>query len=505
MNKIYKILLYLVLLIQGIQTFAMDWAKDIIKEKGPEIAEGIGKAASGFARDIKLMRDQRARDKQRERKKLEDNMNNAQSEQERLFWAQELAKFDEAERKADERWDQTASNVTNLVPEGYKVLFGALQEEQKAQHEKEKEAIRAELNRRAQVENAKSYIKSIQNKKTVLGLTGIAVGVFGAWHGTKFAGKYLDQRLKNPTLAQETSLVGWKDTISNYIFGSEQPRKEVSDVILEPKLAARILELTTSIANTVKNNSYFQNILFYGPPGTGKTMVSKRIARSTGLEYIYFAASSLDQYSIDDALIKLTELFEFAKNSSKKLMLIIDEAEILFSDRAKIQSEKTQKMLNLILTYTGTESKNFLLVALTNRPEVLDSAFLSRCDEQIEIGPPSHEQRLAILKMYVDEYLVKASNVSQEVSYWQWLWGYQPPTKLKIEEDTLSEEKLKEIADKLNNFVGRDISKMVIAIQQAAFASKDATVTTEIIDRIVNLKIEQKKKELENHRIHIVE
>lgn len=431
-------------------------------------------------------------------KKIDEDIEKAQTPQERVALINERKSIRESYAKEQEQARKNGKYFWKEKAAVTKSQAKILETRERGQQEKEIARIKAEEEGKATIQAAREKLDFIKdNPKLIAGLASVlAIGVFSAWHGTKVAGKYLEQRLKNPTLAQETSLVGWKDKISNYFFGSEKLRSEVSDVILEPELTARISELTTSIANTVKNDSFFQNVLFYGPPGTGKTMVSKRIARSTGLEYIYFAASSLDQYSVDDALIKLTELFEFAKRCSKKLMIIIDEAEILFRDRTEIKNEKTQKMLNLILTYTGTESKNYMIVALTNRPEDLDPAFINRCDEQIEIGAPAFEQRLSILKMYVNEYLVKASKVIEQVSFWKWILGYKPKTLLKIEKDVLSEKKLREIANKLDNFVGRDISKMVIAIQQAVYASKDRTVNTDIIKRIVNLKVKQKQKEL---------
>jgi ATPase family AAA domain-containing protein 3A/B len=306
-----------------------------------------------------------------------------------------------------------------------------------------------------------------------------------------------------PTLAQETSIISFSDRVKGFLFGREQFESSIKDVVLEPKLASRIEELTYSIANTVKNNSYFRHVLLYGPPGTGKTMLAMRIARSVGLEYIYFAASSLDQYSLEEALIKLKDLLEYAKNSSKPIMIIIDESEILFAKRDKGLSEKTQKMLNLILTYTGTETNKFVIFGLTNRPNDIDSAFLSRCDEQIEIGRPGKEQVRQILKMYVDKLLVKpAQAVVPKLSFFSRLMGKRPQSSLKIAKDVFSNTTLDKIATDLydNQFVGRDIAKTVIAIQHAAYATKDATITKEIVDRVLDIKIQQKQTELKKFK-----
>lgn len=400
---------------------------------------------------------------------------------------------------------QAAYRLTEIFANKEKALAESVARREIAKHEKdlvrekaaaEREGIvaSAKVSAEAKIKAQLDFIRN--NPKLIVGMFAAgALSFYAAKHGTAILADIIKQWYKTPTLAQETSILSYKEKLRRWIMAVPKEQSDVTGVILEPKLSKRIATLAEATKSTVKNETYFKNILFYGPPGTGKTMVAQRIARSSGLEYIYFAASSLDQFPLEEAVIKLTELFEYAKRSTKKLMIIIDEAEVLFASRDKKLSEKTRKMLTHVLTYTGTESKNFMIVALTNRPEDLDKAFLKRCDDRVEIGAPSLEQRKLILKKYFDEYLVVPSK--QKVvkpSYLDQLLGRKAQPKFSIEAQALTKDFIDQIAGKLNNFVGRDISKLVLALQSAALTSHNRLLTVEMIDEIVDLKIAEEDK-----------
>ncbi len=461
------------------------------------IAQAAQNVGENMERELRAQKRQRDKERKYKKDELLARLKHAASDAECEVLKNEIAHLNAEASKENKRADKLGKAAFDLGAGAFETAQKMLVQEQLGQQEINKAAIHAEGQRQAVVDNGRQWIEAVTDPKNARLLVYTTVGVFGAWHGTKLAANFIQRYMeKIPTIAEETSLVSYKQKLINYATG-RTTESAVSDVILEQNLSDKISDIATSLGNTVQNNGYFRHMLFYGPPGTGKTMLAKRLARSSGLEYIYFAGgSALDQLPIEGALSQLTELFEFAKISSKKLMIIIDEAEVLLADRGKNISDKTRKLLNLILGYTGTEQSNFIIIALTNRPEDLDSAFLSRCDEQIEIGVPGVEQRRAILESYVNKLLVSRTIEQPQPSLFARLLGKSnPPKALIIEEDALDNQSLDKIAIELDDFVGRDISKLVISIQSQAYTTPDCRVTKELVDKVVKQKIDQKNIE----------
>ncbi len=428
---------------------------------------------------------------------LKEQKERASSPEEKIEITRQIGKLHENRDKINQKREELEHKACKMGLDMLNTAGEIVKDQFAAPTKMAQEYINAKFRKEAFIEGIKEIVKELKEPKVAIIPTLIAAGVFGSWHGSKIVANQIQKYLnKIPTIAEETSLVSVKDKIINYLKG-QKAESNINDVILESNLADRISRIATSVKNTVSNGGYFRHILFYGPPGTGKTMLAKRIARSSGLEYIYFAGgSALDQLPIEDALARLVELFEFAKRSSKKLMIIIDEAEVLLANRSKNLSDKTRKLLNLILGYTGTETNNFIIVALTNRPEDLDDAFLSRCDEQIEIGAPAPEQRLEILQSYIKKFLTSRTKEQPKPSLFVRLLGANnPPKPIKIEKDALTQEVIEDIAQRLEHFVGRDISKLVISIQSEAYATPQCLITKEIVDRVVQQKIDQKTLE----------
>lgn len=349
------------------------------------------------------------------------------------------------------------------------------------------------------VERTRIWAQALRDPKVagVLGLS--ATLVFAGWHGTKVAGDALGQWLQIPPLAQKTSIKSFGQKFIHYFYPPREEKSTLDDVILEPHLAERVRSLTASIRNTAMNDGYFRHYLLYGPPGTGKTLLAMSMAQDSGLEFIYFAASKLELYSIEEGTKQLVHLFEYAKRYPKKCMIIMDEAEVLLGKREHM-SDKTHKLLSVLLAYTGTESKDVMLMAITNKPGNFDGASLNRLGEKIKIGEPGVAERRRLLEKYLEKHVISATKPGVDTRSWMSKLLYKAPERklLVIEEGLCDPSVIDDIAQKLDGFVGRDISDLCLAIRGAADATSMRALTKELVYRELEIKCTQKQAELHN-------
>lgn len=455
--------------------------------------------------------------KQRELQRLQDRVETrgVSDEEKRRIYDQidriqkAMQSQEDANARSQERWDQLENQVAGFLPGLASTAKDMILEQQRAGNKiKEAHAV-AYQNRRATVEAAAQQAKAwgdwLKHHPHYVPL--IAGGVFGTWQLAKFGGKALNDWYDIPELCdrEHTSLISTPRKIYNWLTGNVPPPAKLSNAIFDQDLQTRITEITESLKVIVANGGYLPNMLFWGPPGTGKTLVAKLMARSCGMEFAYFSGASLDSYSVEVGLQLLTSLFRFAGSYPKRLMIIIDEADAVLADRGRPNiSDKTRKFLTHILTYTGTETRNFCVVALTNRPEDLDEAYRSRCDHMIQIDAPAYAQVVDILRLYINNLIIDASDMQPDKPSILTRFFSKPAEiqKPKIEEGALSDEAIEDIARQLskNGFVGRDIFKLVGAIRSTAFATKDFTVTADIVRRVVTTKINEKNKEKEGFK-----
>ncbi|CAE7890514.1 atad3 [Symbiodinium sp. KB8] len=212
---------------------------------------------------------------------------------------------------------------------------------------------------------------------TIAGLTGLAAGVFAMRETARVTGRFIERRLGTPSLVRETSRslghFGLQRRLMRMtgMVGEEEGFKSV---VLEPETMDRIHSLSKSVSNTRQNAAPFRHMLFYGPPGTGKTMVAKRLAKSSGLD--------------------------FARNA-----------------------------LNALLYRTGEASHDFMMVLATNRPGDLDSAVTDRVDESLVFGLPSEMERQNLIRVYFEKYIVRSGEGDTRSFVRKFL---RPPSKIIV-------------------------------------------------------------------------
>jgi len=332
-----------------------------------------------------------------------------------------------------------------------------------------------------------------KNPYLIVGIAGgISAGYFAAKHGMKVLFDEVQKIIGIPQLAQDTSILTFRERMFKFLGFYKEEALKIDDLIFNTDFSHRIKQLVYSIKETVKVNDNFRNFLFFGLPGTGKTLAAKTIAQNSGLHYIYFAASGLGKFAKDaDALNQVAELFEFAKRSPQKLIIIIDEAEILFAERDELKKgSRMNQVLNLILSYTGTESSNYFVIALTNRPQDFDLAVISRSDERIRFSLPNHGEIKKMLSLYIKKFVLTPRVIKQ--TFYQKYFGKKMLAKpITVETNALNNEALDVIAQKIHGFSGRDISKLAIAIKAEAYGN-NLRISKKLVDQIVNRKVAEK-------------
>lgn len=170
------------------------------------------------------------------------------------------------------------------------------------------------------------------------------------------------------------------------------------------------------IVEFLKNPKKFQNmgakipkgILLYGKPGTGKTLIAKAIAGEANVPFISMSGSEFIEMFAGLGASRVRKLFEKAKKISP-CIVFIDEIDAIGSRRTSnsgAESENNQTLNQLLVEMDGFESNETIIVlAATNRPEMLDKALLrpGRFDRQITIPAPDLLGREEILKLYTKD------------------------------------------------------------------------------------------------------
>jgi len=196
------------------------------------------------------------------------------------------------------------------------------------------------------------------------------------------------------------------------VYVETDTKKSFQDVAGVDEAKDELIE----VVNFLKNPAAYgrlgarmpKGILLVGPPGTGKTLLARAVAGEAGVPFFSISGSEFVEMFVGVGAARVRDLFEQARTKSP-CIVFIDELDALGKARAGASftgghDEKEQTLNQLLVEMDGFDSSTgIVLLAATNRPEVLDPALLraGRFDRQVLVDRPDKIGRIAILKVHL--------------------------------------------------------------------------------------------------------
>ena len=194
------------------------------------------------------------------------------------------------------------------------------------------------------------------------------------------------------------------------LLEGQTPSTKFSDVAGEDSAVQEVEEIKDFLKDPSKYKALGaripRGVLLYGPPGTGKTLLARAIAGEAGVPFYAMAGSDFVEMFVGLGASRVRDLFDEAKKNAPAI-IFIDEIDAVGRKRGSGMSgghdEREQTLNQLLVEMDGFDSDtNLIIIAATNRPDVLDPALLrpGRFDRRITVDRPNLAGRLATLQVH---------------------------------------------------------------------------------------------------------
>jgi cell division protease FtsH len=194
------------------------------------------------------------------------------------------------------------------------------------------------------------------------------------------------------------------------VYDPERPAITFADVAGEEEAKRELTEVVDFLKNPTKYHQIGarlpRGILLVGPPGTGKTLLAKAVAGEAGVPFFSVSASEFVEMFVGVGASRVRDLFEKAKAAAPGI-IFVDELDAVgrqrFAGLGGSNDEREQTLNQLLVEMDGFDAtQDVIVVAATNRPDVLDPALLrpGRFDRQVTVGLPDRKGREAILRIH---------------------------------------------------------------------------------------------------------
>jgi cell division protease FtsH len=186
-----------------------------------------------------------------------------------------------------------------------------------------------------------------------------------------------------------------QDLKFDQVKGADEAVEEVREIVEFLKVPDKFLKLGARIP---------KGVLLVGPPGTGKTLLARAIAGEAGVPFFFTSGSEFEEMLVGTGASRVRDLFTKAKKAEPSI-IFIDEIDSIAKKRGMVMSAgNTEQTLNQILVEMDGFDKNtnVIIIAATNRPDVLDPAILrpGRFDRRVVLDLPDVKGREEIIKVH---------------------------------------------------------------------------------------------------------
>ncbi len=237
------------------------------------------------------------------------------------------------------------------------------------------------------------------------------------------------------------------------VAGIDEEKKELEEIVDFLKNGEKYIKLGARIP---------KGVLLVGPPGTGKTLMAKAVAGEAGVPFFSISGSDFVEMFVGVGASRVRDLFEQAKKH-QPCIIFIDEIDAVGRQRGAGlgggHDEREQTLNQLLVEMDGfDENTNIIVIAATNRPDILDNALLrpGRFDRQIYINAPDVKGREEILKVH-------AKNKQLE-----------PDVDLKV------------LAKRTPGFTGADLQNLLNESALLAARNNESKISMEDIDNSID-------------------